>query len=199
MRGKVTRQKILEEALRLFQEKGISETSMADLERAAGVSKGALYFHFPSKEALVIAVLAEARELFKEFLAQAFSKGPPRDALHRFLEMIYQKLSEEGFRTGCLFGNTAMEVANREGPIRRFIVETFEEWRTELAEVLKQAQRRGCVETDLAPEDLALFIIAALEGAILLARLKKEGQPLETVIQVLETLIPFKDQSGGKA
>ncbi len=197
MRGEETRSRILEEALKLFQEKGISETSIADIEQAAGVSKGALYFHFPSKETLALEALRKAREAFKQFLFEAFSEGPPRRSLRRFFEMVYQKLAEEGFRTGCLFGNTAIEVANRESPIRDFIEEIFEDWKENLKEVLAQAQDRGCLCRELNPEALALFLIAALEGAILLARLKKDGQPLETVTRVLETLIPFRE--GGSA
>lgn len=193
MRGKVTRDRIIQEALKLFQEKGISETSMADLEKAAGVSKGALYFHFSSKEDLALAALARARDLFKQFLEEAFAEGPPRKSLRKFLEKIYQKMEEDGFRTGCLFGNTAIEVANRESPIRDFLEETFEDWKEELATVLLQAQNRGCLSEEESPEDLALFIIAALEGALLLSRLKKDGGPLKTVIRVLEALIPLKD------
>ncbi len=193
MRGEETRRRIVEEALRLFQEKGLFETSMAEIEKAAGVSKGGLYFHFESKEALALEALRLARETFKSFLDRAFSEAPPRKALRRFLEMIYEKLAQEGFRTGCLFGNTAIEVANRESPIRDFIEETFEDWKEDLATVLFQARNRGCLSNKEDPEALALFIIAALEGAILLSRLKKDGEPLRTAIRVLETLIPLKD------
>jgi len=197
MRRERTRARILEAALRLFQEKGIAETSMSDIERAAGVSKGALYFHFDSKEALVLAALAKAREDFTRFLKEAFSQGPPRCALRRFLDMVYRRLAEEEFRNGCLFGNTAMEVAGREGPVRDLLERTFEEWKEALAQVLGEARRRGCLSGEVPPEDLALFLISALEGAILLARLKKDGSPLKTVSRVLENLIPFRD-SGEK-
>ncbi|QJA05917.1 TetR family transcriptional regulator [Thermosulfurimonas marina] len=194
--GQATREKILREALRLFQERGLAETSISDIEAAAGVSKGALYFHFPSKEALALAALDKAREDFKRFLREAFAQEPPRAALRRFLEKIYEKLSQEGFHTGCLFGNTAIEVANRPGPIRDFIEETFEEWKTSLAGVLREAQARGCLCREHSPEDLALFLIAALEGAILLCRLKKEGGPLRKVMTLLEALMPF--EKGGE-
>jgi len=196
MRGQATRERILSEALKLFQERGLAETSLADIEAAAGVSKGALYFHFSNKEELVLAALAKAREDFKHFLREAFAQGPPRAALRCFLEKIYEKLAEEGFRTGCLFGNTAIEVAHRPGPVRDFIEETFEEWKASLAGVLREAQARGCLCREEDPEALALFIIAALEGGILLSRLKKEGQPLRIVISVLEALLPF--EKGGE-
>ncbi|MBX6422356.1 TetR/AcrR family transcriptional regulator [Thermosulfurimonas sp. F29] len=195
MRGERTRARILEGALRLFQEKGIAETSMADIERVAGVSKGALYFHFASKEELALAVLAKARNEFTAFLREAFSQGPPRRAFGHFLNMIYRRLSEGDFRTGCLFGNTAIEVANRKGPIRDFLEDTFQEWREALADVFRRAQERGCLSRKISPEDMALFVIAALEGGILLARLKKDGGPLSTVNRILENLLPF-DEGG---
>jgi len=193
MRGQATRKKILEETLKLFQEKGVLETSISDIEKQVGISKGSLYFHFPSKEALALETLKKAREDFQRFLASAFSEGLPREALKRFLEMVYQKLEAEGFRTGCLFGNMALEVANREGPLRDLIAETFEEWQRELARVLLKAQKRGCLCKEIKAEDFALFIIALLEGAILLSKLQKDGQPLRRAFQVLEKIMPFKE------
>ncbi|OAQ21514.1 TetR/AcrR family transcriptional regulator [Thermosulfurimonas dismutans] len=193
MRGQATRKKILEKTLKLFQEKGILETSISDIEKQVGISKGSLYFHFPSKEALALETLKKARQDFRLFLSTAFSEGLPREALKRFLEMVYQKLKTEGFRTGCLFGNTALEMANREGPLRDLIAETFEEWQEELAKVLSKAQKKGCLCEEIKAEDLALFIIAVLEGAILLSKLQKSGQPLIRTFEILEKLIPFKE------
>lgn len=88
--AEVRREQLLQAALRLFSEKGYRETSTQEVARAAGLTKGALYFHYPSKEDLLVALVHSINNQYKEaFMATARPGMSPGEILAKVIAVSH--------------------------------------------------------------------------------------------------------------
>lgn len=90
-KGGKTKARVLETATQLINERGFCSTSINDIIQATGVKKGNLYFHFPSKEELGLAILEEASREFAAFLSRSLQGERPLDRLSNFLDAVFEK------------------------------------------------------------------------------------------------------------
>lgn len=115
-KGEQTRERILSRATQLVLGQGFGATSVNDLVEAAGVSRGSLYFHFPDKDDLGVAVLERAREQFLALIRKLLAGKNPGRQLENFFRSTLNAHESAGFVGGCLWGNTAMEMSDVDGP-----------------------------------------------------------------------------------
>ena len=99
-KGERTKARVLETATQLINEKGFSNTSINDIIQATGVKKGNLYFHFPGKEELGLAVFEGAGREFAAFLSNALQGERPLDRLSSFLDAVFEKHRQAQFVGG---------------------------------------------------------------------------------------------------
>ncbi len=99
-KGEKTRARVLEAAKQIINEKGFRSTSVNDIIRVTGVKKGNLYFHFPGKEELGLAILEQARKEFMTFLSNSLKGDRPLDKLSNFLDAAYEKHEKSRFVGG---------------------------------------------------------------------------------------------------
>jgi TetR/AcrR family transcriptional repressor of nem operon len=191
-KGDITRQKIIAEATRLVQQKGFEATSMSDLVGATGLQKGCLYFHFDGKGELLVAVLEQARADFFRLVDATLTGKTPGERLDNFFKGVLDYQKSQGFAGGCIFGNIAVEMSDKDKRIAAFIRDLFDEWIGKIREVVKAAQRTGQVTSDIAAAVLARHIIMALEGGIMLSRLEKSEKPLKDCLASLRIMIGMK-------
>lgn len=188
-KGEATREKILETAADLIHRKGFGATSINDLLGATGLKKGSLYFHFPGKDALGLAILEKARAGFLAFLDAALSGATPGERLDNFFNKVMKTHKGRGFIGGCIFGNIALEMGDTESRFAGFIEKVFEEWVERLRTVVAAAQDSEEVRSDLPADVLAGHMVAAIEGGIMLARLKKDEKPLRDALIAVRALL----------
>lgn len=193
-RGTETKQRILDQATELVTRQGFGATSIHDLLAGTGVNRGSLYFHFPGKDDLGVAVLERSRKRFVEFLESALVGTTPGRQIENFFRAALKANRDRKFIGGCLWGNTALEMADREADPRYLAVvrDLFRTWRDMLAEVITQAQATGEVRTDLKAKALATTVISSIEGGIMLARLDKRATPLATCLDALRHTLQLK-------
>jgi TetR/AcrR family transcriptional repressor of nem operon len=191
-RGEVTREKILDEAIRLYNRQGIESTSINDLLAVTGLTKGSLYFHFQSKDELSCAVLEKAKVLFLEFLDKALTGKTPGESLDNFFKQVVETHKSAGFVGGCLFGNAALELSDKDRRMASLVGSVFDEWLEKIRSAVRAAQAAGQVRDDLPADVLARHIVMAIEGGIMLARLKKSEKHLKDCLKSLRTLIGLK-------
>ena len=181
---------ILDAAARLINEQGFTHTSVEDLISAAGLSgKSHFYHYFKSKEELGYEVLERQFSRFTE-RGLALLREPmiePVDRLSLFIDTMVALQRERGARNGSPFGNLAGELADSHEGFRRRLDRVFEEWAQALSELLDlmRAQLVDGVNT----ERLALFIVAALEGGMLLTRVKRDASVMSGVGEDLERYV----------
>jgi AcrR family transcriptional regulator len=100
-KGQKTKARVLETATRLVNEKGFCNTSINDVIQATGVKKGNLYFHFPSKEDLSLAILEEASRQFVAFVSENLRGERPVAKLANFLDAVFEKHMTAGKTYDC--------------------------------------------------------------------------------------------------
>jgi TetR/AcrR family transcriptional repressor of nem operon len=188
-KGERTRDRILGEASRLIQRKGIGATSVGEILSAAGVHKGSLYFHFRDKEEIGREVVRQAAGRFLGFVDGSLAGAMPGKALENFFAAALAYHRSTGFVGGCLFGNTALETGDADPGLAALVGEVFVAWTGRIARVIADGQRVGEFRNDVDPRDLAQQVVAALEGGIMLSRLRKKAAPLESCIKTLKAFL----------
>ncbi len=188
-KGEHTRERLLDEATWLVNRHGVGATSVTALLLAAGIKKGTLYFHFPGKDDLCLAVLERARVGFLAVLDETLGASDPWAGFCAFLDWVLERHRGKQFVGGCIFGNTALEMGDREGEHAAAVRELFAAWTERLAGVIAAGQQAGCMRRDLTAAELAQMTVASLEGGIMLARLRKAEDPLQACILSLKRFI----------
>ena len=187
--GRQTREAVLEAAARLMHLKGYQATSLDDVLRESGVGKGNFYHHFKSKEDLGYAILDQVITVFIErTLDPCFSdRSTPRLAQIRcFLGRVLAAQRERNCVGGCAMGNLASELSDVHEGFRARLSGVFSAWRERLTGVLADAQAHGSVRPECRPEAVAQFLVASLEGAILMTKLTKDIAVMERCVEELE-------------
>jgi len=191
-KGEQTKKQIIRAASDLFRRQGFAATSVSDLLKAAGVKKGSFYFHFPGKDDLALEVLKQAEVEFMVFLDTALAGPTPGARLDSFFRQALEKHRRSGFVGGCLFGNTALEASDCNPRYVWRVAEVFSQWIKKLEPVIAEAQVNGQIRQDLPVDVLAQFIVSAIEGGIMLARLQRKEAPLCRCLDSLRTLLELK-------
>ena len=183
--GRSTREAILEAASRLIHVHGYNHTSLDDVLRESGVGKGNFYYYFKSKEDLGYAILDQIIGSFLERTLEPCFADPEGQALAQircFLDRLLEMQRAGNCVGGCPLGNLAAELSDVHEGFRARLASVFGAWRERLTEVLRTAQSRGTVDGTCRPEAVADFLVASLEGAILLAKLTKDIAVMEQCV-----------------
>lgn len=187
--AQITRERLLDETVRLVQRQGFGPTSVNEVLQAAGVKKGTLYYHFPGKEELGLAVLERARDDFLAFLDSALAGSTPMESLERFFKAALHKHRKTGFVGGCLWGNTALETSDSNPAYAGLVAQVFDEWICRIERVIHSGQQAGQIRTDRRAAELAHLVVACIEGGIMMSRLTKQDGPLRNCLESLRVLL----------
>jgi TetR/AcrR family transcriptional regulator, transcriptional repressor for nem operon len=171
------REDILKAGIKVMFRSGYHGASVRDICAAAGAPQGSFTNHFRSKEAFAQEVLdlyfANTTSLVKKALEDR--SLTPRSRLKRYLDIISGRLESENWNRGCLIGDFSLEASAQSKLLRKRLEEIFQEWRTPFAECIREAQTTGEIDSQFDPTELAEFLLASWEGAIL--RMKVERGP----------------------
>ncbi|MHB8814069.1 MAG: TetR/AcrR family transcriptional regulator [Steroidobacteraceae bacterium] len=176
-----SRDRILDAGLNVMFHKGYIGSGVRDIVAEASVPQGSFTNHFRSKEAFAREVLDRYFERNKATIAQAFDDKTlsPRARLRRYLDIITAKLAEVQFSRGCLIGDFSLGAVGHSESLRERLVEIFAEWRVPFAVCIAEAQAAGEIASTFPPDELAEFLLASWEGAILRMKVARSAEPLE--------------------
>ena len=188
-----TRDKLLKAAFEEIYRRGFQAASLDTILEKAGVTKGALYHHFPDKAALGQAVVDE---VVSGFLLQRWGisslarlEGDPVTALQKILRRRSAELTEQEVELGCPLNNLAQEMSPLDERFRRKVSATFGVWTDAFAAAVRKGQAEGTVRRDLDARKIAAFIVAAIEGSFGLAKSAKSATLLRANLDVLSTFL----------
>lgn len=186
-----TKDHIIEVASGLINLRGFNNTSVDAVLQASGAKKGSFYYYFKSKEDLGYAIIeSHLRRFSDHVLGKAFSgKEDALMELEDFLDIILELHRQRNCSGGCLMGNMAMEMSDIHEGFRRKFQEVFEDWRIRVAGVLQKAKISGQFNDHMDSTRLAQFVVAGVEGGILLSKVKKDIKVLENCFKELKTHI----------
>jgi TetR/AcrR family transcriptional repressor of lmrAB and yxaGH operons len=179
-----TRDRVLRTAADLFRAQGYHATGLNQVLAEGDAPKGSLYFHFPGgKEQLAVESLALAGEQLHGSLSVVLNASDdPVEALERAVDLLAEHLAASDFRNGCPVATVALDAAAESEPIRQACVGVYDSWQGAIANRLAAG---GFADSD----DLATVVLAAIEGAILLARTRRDLGPLRAIRARLRPLL----------
>jgi TetR/AcrR family transcriptional regulator, transcriptional repressor for nem operon len=178
-----TRERLLQAASREIYRSGFQSAGLDTILASAGVTKGALYYHFKSKEALGDAVVEEviAPVVHGKWVRPLQSVKDPIDALIGAVQRI--PVRPEDVRGGCQLNNLAQEMSPLDAGFRKRLAIIFDAWRKAVASVLREGQAHGRVRRDVEPVDAAGLLIAMVEGYGSLAKNAQDPKVMKAGIR----------------
>jgi AcrR family transcriptional regulator len=165
-----TRELLLQAAFREVYRSGFQSAGIEAILAATGVTKGALYYHFDSKEALGYAIVEEiiTKVIDDSWLRHLRSNGQPLDILIGIVRRT--SVRPEDVKGGCPLLNLVQEMSPRDERFRKRLERIMHTWHEGVATILRKGQAQGTVRRDLNPDETASFLIAMYEGYASLAK-----------------------------
>jgi TetR/AcrR family transcriptional regulator, transcriptional repressor for nem operon len=181
------REPLLDAGLRVMFRKGYVGAGVREIAAEAGAPQGSFTNHFRSKEEFAREVLDRYFEHVKCLVEQSLGDRSldPRERLRRYLDIITAQLEGDGFARGCLIGDLSLEAPGHSELLRRRLAAIFEEWRSPFAACIAEGQAVGALDAALDPEDLAEFLLASWEGAILRMKVDRSTAALERFKRIM--------------
>jgi len=177
-RGAATRSRIVEAAANLIYAHGVERTSLDDVMAASGVSKSQLYHYFADKDALVLEVIAKQTERVLDAQRPHLEALDSLPALKAWRD-AFVRLNKATQFGGCPLGSLANELANDSEPARKRLAGSFSMWGERIENGLAKMQQRGELSASADPRNLALALLSAVEGGLLLSKTTHSTRPLE--------------------
>jgi TetR/AcrR family transcriptional repressor of nem operon len=189
------REDILDAGLKVMFRSGYQGATVRDICAAAGAPHGSFTNHFRSKEAFVREVLDRYFANVQRFVREALDDTSlsPRQRLKRYLDIISRVLAGDRWSRGCLIGDLSIETTWESKHLRQRLEAIFQEWRAPFASCIAEAQAAGEIEATFDPMDLAEFLLASWEGAILRMKVERGPAALERFKSIAFDTV-FKEQ-----
>jgi len=178
-----TRERLLQAAFRVVRRSGFQSTGINTILAATNVTKGALYYHFNSKEALGYAIVDEivAKVVHDRWLRPLLSDGHPIDVLIGIVRRVPARPAD--VRESCPLLNLAQEMSPLDEQFRKRLERLFLAWQDGVATLLRKGQSQGTVRRDLNPDETASFLVAMVEGYASLAKNAQDTKVWEVGIR----------------
>ncbi|MDC1288293.1 TetR/AcrR family transcriptional regulator [Gammaproteobacteria bacterium] len=171
-----TRGKILTAAYREIHLNGFQSASLSNILARTGVTKGALYHHFPNKTELGYAVVDEviARRIFASFIDPLHHFDDPIEGFIQLIQAAGDAFSLTDIELGCPLSVLAQEMAPIDEGFRLRLTAIYEHWHHSIAEVLQRAQQDGLIIESIDPQSMAVTIAAIMEGSLSAAKVAQD-------------------------
>jgi AcrR family transcriptional regulator len=189
-KGEETRERILDRAVSLASQIGLDGLTVGTLAAELGLSKSGLFAHFGSKDSLQVNVLQAAAERFEHVVvrpALKAARGEPR--LRALFERWMEWANSPSMPGGCVFVTAAIELDDRPGPARDFLVATQQQLLATLAKAVRLAQQTRHFREDLDPDQLAFEVYGMMLGYNHAKRLLRDPRADERLRNAFDRLL----------
>jgi AcrR family transcriptional regulator len=197
LQGAETRERIIRTAADLFHKQGARATSPDEIIEASRTGKGQFYYYFGSKEGLVHEVLQTYLEEINTNSSRVNYEINSWKDLEKWFTAQIDSQKEYQMTRGCPFGTLGNEVTDGDELVRQDLSLIFEVIKNKLAAFFVKEKATGRLAKRADPEHLADFCIAAIQGAMLMGKIKRSSQTVEaTVRETLQHLKAHSDKVG---
>ena len=174
---------MLQAAYREVLRTGFQGAGIDTILAATNLTKGALYYHFASKETLGYAIVDEiiAKLVHDRWLRPLLSDGQPIDILIGIVRRIPARTQD--VRAGCPLLNLSQEMSPLDEQFRTRLEKIFLDWQEGVATLLRKGKAQGTVRRDLNPDESASFLVAMVEGYASLAKNAQDARVWEVGIR----------------
>jgi TetR/AcrR family transcriptional regulator, transcriptional repressor for nem operon len=185
-KGRRTRVRIIDAAAELIYKRGVTATTLEDVKAAAAVSSSQLYHYFANKETLVQAVIDRQADTL--VAATEHADLGTIDGLRAWRELVLTQAEHTGGKGGCPLGSLGSQLAESDPHARARTAAGFGRWPTAIRDGLRALHTSGHLAPDINPDDLAVTLLAALQGGLLLAQVQRDTRSLQATLDTLLAL-----------
>ncbi len=184
-----TKEKIVYAAMLLFAQKGYSSTSVADILQAAGVNAGSLYYFFPGKQDVLLAVLDAYLHGIHPMLLQPAWKGvtDPIERVFALLDRYRSHLETSECTYGCPIGSIALELHEPDPAVRKLLAANFAGWVSAIEQCFVDAGDRLPKSVDRRA--LAIFALTTMEGGVMVSRTDRTLDAFDDAVKMLRDYV----------
>lgn len=182
-RGAETRLRIIQVAADLFHKQGVRATSPDEIIEASATGKGQFYHYFKSKEGLVHEVLQSHLRAIKNGAAPVNYEITSWGDLEHWFQANIELQKRFNMTRGCPFGTVANELTESDELVRQDLSLLFEIMKNKLATFFVKEKAKGRLCEDANEEHLAAFCIATIQGAMLMGKIERNSQPVQSTVR----------------
>ncbi len=184
-KGEATRQRIIEQAAPLFNQRGYEGCSLNDIMSATGLEKGGIYRHFESKEELAAEAFDYAWGVASARRRQSLEGIPNHvDRLKQYVANFVHRSTYPG---GCPLLNTAVDSDNGNPILRERVRKALRSWKSLIESILTEGIAAGTVRPGIDPARASSILIAGLEGGMFLSRIENTDRGLRDALEFLDS------------
>jgi TetR/AcrR family transcriptional repressor of nem operon len=189
-KAKKTKEYIIEKTASIFNTKGYAGTSINDLTEVTGLTKGSIYGNFKNKDDVAV----EAFKYNLQVMNQLFTSEKAKEKSYRGKLLIYTKILSDSSGSklpigGCPILNTAVESDDTHPVLKELAKRALLNWKNDFVGILNAGIQAGEFTSDLNTEQIAITILALIEGAIMINKLTDNNNHICLIMQSLRDYI----------
>ncbi|HEX3752594.1 MAG TPA: TetR/AcrR family transcriptional regulator [Streptosporangiaceae bacterium] len=184
-KGRATRQRILTIAATRMFKNGVAGTTTDDLQRAGGISPSQIYHYFGDKKSLVKAVIALQTEAVLKEQNPSLSRLDSFEALEAWRDALIGLQESRHCAGGCPLGSLASELADHDPEARTDLASGFARWEAAIRDGLTALRDRGELTPGADPDSLALAMLTAVQGGLLMTQVRHDTEALRSVLDAI--------------
>ncbi|RZK26525.1 MAG: TetR/AcrR family transcriptional regulator [Flavobacterium sp.] len=185
-----TKQFIIEQTAPVFNEKGYAGTSLTDLTKATGLTKGSIYGNFENKDEVALAAFDYNFNRVTLYIKEKILRTD--NSIERLMvyPKVYRDILEIPFlKQGCPILNTATEADDTHPELRERASNALKFWKASIENQIKRGIKRNEIKPGTNPAEIAVIIMSVIEGAIMQAKVTGRSIELRMAMAFLERLI----------
>ena len=190
-----TKQLLIDITFELLYKKGYCATSIVDILNVAKITKGSIYYHFPSKDDLVAETIEHYIEaiLISHWVDPLNDSQRPVETLVAQINALYEMYADDNaflnVKHGCPLNNFIQDMSDKNEMFFTYLESAYRRWQESIEKALIKAQSLKQTQTNFAPKVQSLFIMSAIEGSIGSAKAYNDLSTLKDSFEVLNTYI----------
>jgi AcrR family transcriptional regulator len=184
-KGRATRERIVAAAAELMHQRGVARTAIEDIQEAAAVSTSQMYHYFADKGDLVAAVIDFQTDRVLAVQHMGLDRLECLEDLRRWRDIMVDLMRRLGCAGGCPIGSLANDLAEIDPLARAQVARSFVRWETMIRDGLEAIAARGELPDGAEVDNLALAMLAAIQGGLLLSQVRRDTTPLEAAVDTM--------------
>jgi len=189
-KGERTREFIRERAAPVFNKQGFAGTSLGDLTEATGLTKGALYGNFKDKEGIALEAFAYSMQQIRVIMRSRVDPLPTnKQKLVALLEFFGEYVMHPPIPGGCPMLNYGVEADDRQRLMKKSVAREMQSTIAFIQRCLDQGIASGEFKTSIDAPVVAQVIFCAIEGAIVVSRVKGSPAPMAAVVEYCKSIL----------
>lgn len=190
LKAQRTRRMIIEKTAPLFNMGGFDGTSLSDLCRVTGLTKGALYGNFEGKEELATEAFKYTISKLRSYGSRSMrSHGSNKEKLDALLNFFVKAVLDPPVRGGCPLLNTAVEADDHRTSMKKTVLKELQKSVNSMTKLLDRGKAAGEFRKDVDSKEMAMMFFCSIEGAIMYSRVAGTAEPMKVVTRSIRNSI----------